>query len=84
MTVKAERDVLELLPNIAAKVKRAAEESIEAAKRARANARRDRITSRSTLTPTVPPPAPLVMPEEWRGDEDTSKFIIEDFRTRKA
>lgn len=57
------------------KMKEAAEESLQAAKSARARARRERMTTRSQSTlPAVKPKEKLEMPADWSGDEDTRKI----------
>lgn len=85
MSAKPERDLLGLLPDAAAKVKRAAEESIIAARRARANARRDRMNSQQGFRMhTIPPAEPLDMPEGWSDDEDTARFILDGPQRKKA
>ncbi len=71
----AEKDVLALLPAAAEKAIKAAAESTQFAKRARAGVRRERITMQNVATPTIPPPEPLDMPEDWRDDEDTQKVV---------
>lgn len=82
MATKADRDVLELLPMAAARVRRAAMESMEIAKKTRANVRRERIKARS-MTSVIPPAEPLDMPEEWCEDEDTSKFAVDENLRKK-
>lgn len=79
----AEKDVLALLPAAAEKAINAARESVELAKRARAGVRRDRINSRNLAVATIPPPAPIDMPDDWREDEDTQKISTDTNGNKK-
>lgn len=71
--------------SVAERVREAAEESLEVAKKTRARVRRQRMTSNPGYMQAVRPlppgdtplPPPLEMPDEWREDEDTTKIIVE-------
>lgn len=62
----------------AERLKEATKKSLQAARSARARARRERITMQSqSKLPAIKvseKPPKLEMPEEWKGDEDTRKI----------
>lgn len=74
--------VLSEFPSAVERIQKAAEESLVAARSARARVRRQRMVSRSqTNLPTYRPQEAeaekLEMPAEWRDDEDTRQFKVE-------
>ncbi len=73
------QQVLSTFPSAAEKVKVAAEESLEVAKKERVRVRRQRIVSTSSMqavTETLTENPELSIPDDWRDDEDTVKITL--------
>lgn len=70
---------LSAFPSAVKRVQAAAEESLEAAKGARAHARRERISTQSSSKlerVRLAEDEKLEMPEDWRDDETTRKITL--------
>jgi hypothetical protein len=70
--------VMALTPFTAAaqQVVRAAEESLESARKSRSRIRRQRIISQTVSGVTIPPKEQIDMPADWAADEVTQRFEI--------
>jgi hypothetical protein len=78
MAVKAEQASQALTPFTCAvqRAVKAAEESADAGRQARARVRRQRIISQTFGGVVVPPTPPIDMPDDWAEDEPTLRFEL--------